>query len=572
MAGTRQAPTKLPTSFRSVNSELSALQWKLAAIVIKTGEMEELCKCKAKLLHLYGKVVRLEPHSSGNANVLRVRGEIETTLREIEKALAASIASQLAASAPDSLQQRSQESAPLGSPQGAAGPVDTPISGPGETPYLSAQESTSNGLDQRSRGQTAAGSETSRRDSLGPPYNSPIAGFNPATLPIMHPNLRQALDHLAGSLPPPQPPAFRSPLSYREAGSQRQAPPPAGNVGQGWTMGKWPLRFGGGPKDLPVDEFIFRAETLARLSALSEAALTLGLHQLLTAAASSWYWIFIRNEPNATWARTRRALMDAFQSNVSDAAIRRTIMDRLQRTGERFMEFLLSIRELEVRLVTRMSEGELLETLRRNMLPHLQDRLLFVPVNSVYELQCRIQQVEDLAQRQAEVQQVRRSIARVHEIAALPAVTPEYGIARSYPHHSSESNQVGQLPPNGVDGRHNPFADASEQMVSAEHRPQIEESTDWICAFGNRDGQNHLTICWNCDDIGHTFMDCTAPRAIFCYGCGAKNVVRPQCPKCSLRALQGNARRSVRPAGIPPQGPSQGGPALPQNENFRRPQ
>lgn len=104
--------------------------------------------------------------------------------------------------------------------------------------------------------------------------------------------------------------------------------------------------------------------------------MTLGLHQLLTGPAATWYWVFIKNEPNSTWNVTRRALALAFRSAVSDAAIWRMIMDRVQRPRERFTEFLLAIQELEVRLGNRMSEFELVETLKRNMLPHIQDRLL----------------------------------------------------------------------------------------------------------------------------------------------------------------------------------------------------
>lgn len=47
-------------------------------------------------------------------------------------------------------------------------------------------------------------------------------------------------------------------------------------------------------------------------------------------------------------------------------------------------------------------------------------------------------------------------------------------------------------------------------------------------------------VCWNCDTVGHCYQDCeVATRNVFCYGCGAKNVYRPQCPRCTL-----NSKRS----------------------------
>lgn len=33
--------------------------------------------------------------------------------------------------------------------------------------------------------------------------------------------------------------------------------------------------------------------------------------------------------------------------------------------------------------------------------------------------------------------------------------------------------------------------------------------------------------CWNCDKLGHSYIDCMEQRKIFCYGCGAKDIYRP---------------------------------------------
>ena len=49
-------------------------------------------------------------------------------------------------------------------------------------------------------------------------------------------------------------------------------------------------------------------------------------------------------------------------------------------------------------------------------------------------------------------------------------------------------------------------------------------------------------ICWNCDKPGHRFDDCVGPRKIFCFGCGAKEIFKPMCPKCNP---SGNRKRDV---------------------------
>lgn len=345
------------------------------------------------------------------------------------------------------------------------------------------------------------------------------------------------------------------------AGHSLQAPERFGNPVQGLTMSKWPLRFAGSSVDLPVDEFIFRTETLARLTNLPQAALTLGVHQLLTGAAAAWYWVFIRNSPDATWLQVRQALSFAFQSNVSDAAIRRMIMDRLQRPGERFMDFVIAVQGLEVRLAHRMGEVELLETLKRNMLPHVQDRLLFVQINSVLELQQRVRQVEELVQRQAEVQKIRGSFAKIHELSvpSFASSANEMDPAQHFGQQSYQAESYSVVPRQRTaevdtvnSSLSNPFGGLSVDSSASDSLSQPTFNQGWVDAVGHPSDRNQLTVCWNCDEMGHTFFDCSAQRKIFCYGCGAKDVVRPQCPKCSVRTLQGNFRRNARQIGLNP--------------------
>lgn len=38
--------------------------------------------------------------------------------------------------------------------------------------------------------------------------------------------------------------------------------------------------------------------------------------------------------------------------------------------------------------------------------------------------------------------------------------------------------------------------------------------------------------CWKCGDEGHMWDMCVKERQIFCYGCGLRNVYKPQCLKC----------------------------------------
>lgn len=51
--------------------------------------------------------------------------------------------------------------------------------------------------------------------------------------------------------------------------------------------------------------------------------------------------------------------------------------------------------------------------------------------------------------------------------------------------------------------------------------------------------------CWNCEKDGHTYFDCMEHRRIFCYGCGAKDIYKPNCTKCAKKT-SGNGQKDVQ--------------------------
>lgn len=574
LAGTRTIPVKIHSSFHTVTSELSAIQWKLSSIYIKNADQVELDTCRTRLLHLYGRLIRAEPRADGH------RAVIEKLKVELEKGIT-------------NLSGRGLPTVDLvdnSFTDGANGVKDLPLAldGPSTSQEVGNSAPTAH-LEMicppvRTTNQEQSPSAHSDPGSLGPPYNTPTRDANLPATQLTASGLRQGIESLIASFPhlsqPPPPrqnanrhasaPVYSAPAyapSAYAAPVHEALQPQRGQTTQTFTFDKCQLRFGGTSKDLPVDEFVFRIELLARNARLPESALTTYLHQLLVGEASSWYWLFMRNQPNANWEQIREELIAYFQYTVSDDAIRRMIMDRLQRPGERFMQFNLAVQALEVRLQVRMTERELLDTLRHNMLPQIQDRILFIQINSIRELQRCVQQVEELMQRQSEVQQIRRSMARIHEIAAFPPPQLGYHQGLMLPQTSFQQppgNSV--MPrvstPSREDYGWNPAVEPPLPVSSFYPTPQYAEPSEFLSAVGNPSDRNQHIICWNCDEMGHTFVDCIAKRIIFCYGCGAKNCVRPQCPKCSVRSVQGNVMRSARPPGFPQIAPPQAGQAL----------
>lgn len=608
LAGIRVKPFNVHSSFKTVTGESAEVHWKLASIIVNTGNISELAKCRSRLLHLQGRVLRMQNQCVGSVHVDRLLDEIHERLIKCTDMLNSQLNTDSVEIVRDVLEDNAQQQAQVlltnlltqcvtnQKEAASTSASNTSLSSPPDPKSCSElipsqpefQKSPHD--DQNIAGQVTVQSFPalpSTSSGLGQPpvdisqSNAPVAGSSSASEAPLQPDLIVCLQtltrllsrgnfpnqpnsssvasHAAASIPPS---AFALPTQpAHPAQIQRVDRPvvsPVGNPNQGWVMSKWSLRFGGSPKDLPVDEFIFRVETLARLSNLPQSALTIGLHQILTGTAASWFWVYIRNVPDSTWPQTRRAISLAFQSNVSDAAIKRLIMDRLQRPGERFTEFQLAVQELEVRLANRMSEFDLLETLRRNMLPNIQEKLLFVPILTLQDLQYCVHKVEDQAQRQLEVQPLRR-LPHLHEISAPPQVANEFGVSSRY----SQNFSVPPPPMGVADLRSTRLFN---QVPIPDH---VRSQADYFSEIGAIVDRNEYTRCWNCDELGHTFMDCSAQRIIFCYGCGEKNYVRPQCPKCSLRNFQGNGQGSIRPTANLPE---PGRRMTPRYEIHRRPQ
>lgn len=567
----RQKPARVHSTCQTVIVELMTLQWKLSAISLKSSEVGQLSKDRSKLLHLWGRISRLMPHTEGNEQAIRLSDDIKSTFIKCTGLLSTQMSKSFqdpAAAAPGSDQRESLTSRNvLQVGEGSQGAEGGAVRSQSEGPNTAAITSSGGGNHSQANGDAAGTKSASALKNNVFVDASTQSGTPPAVAQSNNilPSSLQSNEtrSMTGFLTVSSHGAFSSAPSVesigrvaipdesppRHSGNLSTSGPVAGrgdegqraNAAQGWIMGKWPLKFAGNPKDLPVDEFIFRVEALARLANLPNQALALGIHQLLSGAAADWYWIFIRNEPQASWARVRQAISFAFQNNVSDAAIRRMIMDRLQKPNERFMDYCIAIQGLEVRLVNRMNVVDLLEALRRNMLPHIQNQLLFVQIDTIFELQQRVRQIEDLEQSQLEVQQIRRSSGRIHELSVSP-----FALKANDADPNAEPSQAVPIsvrnPPNT---RHE--VGAADSACASDLR--AEQQHGFVNAIGNGADRNQYLICWNCDDLGHSYMDCTADRKIFCYGCGAKNVVRPHCAKCNGRLLQGNWRRNARPSG-----------------------
>lgn len=323
-----------------------------------------------------------------------------------------------------------------------------------------------------------------------------------------------------GSFPRNQPmlqPLMGNQNIIEQGENHRQRP----NISQAIT--RWSVKFGGHKNDLPIDEFIFRIENLAAADNVPLYNLVGGLHHLLTDGATDYYWIQRRKYPNANWEQLKMLMLSHFARQENDFELRNLIMNRKQANKEEFNEFSLTVECLAARLRRPMADEELVEILRENMSSRLQDRLLLVPTPTVEILKSTCKKFERLWSSQSERPRDTRFNNRVAEVEW-------HARGDAIDQCSGGSTQMAL--PCELD-RHRP--EPLQLSAISRDLPVVGPANEYV-------------ICWNCRDIGHTYVDCmAAERRIFCFGCGESNVIKPRCPKCN----SGNWRAGGNPNGRP---------------------
>lgn len=253
----------------------------------------------------------------------------------------------------------------------------------------------------------------------------------------------------------------------------------------------WNIKFDGSNKALSVDEFIYRITSMTKEHLNGNFDIVCGnLPVLLADKALHWYWRYHKKVAPIRWGDFCIALKYEYKDMRSNYDLREEIRNRKMRPGESFEIFYDSICSILDRLETPMVEAEIVEILVRNLRPDIRHELLYVPVYSIAHLRKLVQMRENLFS---------DDIYRRHMLGK-----------------NSSSSQ--------------PLRRNIAEVVGENKDVEIEDPMDQIDEI-NQNSHARFT-CFNCEEPGHHWEDCLQERKIFCYGCGMKNVYKPQCTKC----------------------------------------
>ena len=243
-------------------------------------------------------------------------------------------------------------------------------------------------------------------------------------------------------------------------------------------VSSWNLTFAGSNSGIPVEKFIFMVNSLVQdtlggdFSVLSEHC-----HILFTGKAKQWFWDYrLRNPERIEWQSLSYALEAHYNDHLSDIDIRKLIDSRKQNNSESFDDYYHDILRINDRLRRKLTEHELVDTLKRNVKPYLRKELFYLQIHSVSEL---------------------RNLVLRRE-----ALTLELD---GYPAQRVVRRQINEL-----------------DEPSEESNPNISEVRE-----------RKPKVCFNCKIEGHHFRQCPNKLTLFCFNCGKHGFYNFNCDNCS---------------------------------------
>ncbi|KAJ8965642.1 hypothetical protein NQ314_003992, partial [Rhamnusium bicolor] len=250
---------------------------------------------------------------------------------------------------------------------------------------------------------------------------------------------------------------------------------------------KWGIYFIGDAQDreaLSVNAFLERIEEYRVARGVSEEELIISLCDLLRGSARLWYSSV--KAKIRTWSQFVQLLKEEFLDADYDYELKMAIREHYQcRDGtERVGSYFACMLNLFNRLRNPLLEEEKLCILRRTIDPYYIHRL---------------------------------GLEEIHKVDDLLAACKKLEVARNLANQSNRlsNDLVSRLEPDLA-----PPSSSRRHSSTSNGPPRRDHNIKPVNSI----------VCWNCQELGHSFTDCGKPReAKFCFRCGKANVTKYTC-------------------------------------------
>lgn len=254
---------------------------------------------------------------------------------------------------------------------------------------------------------------------------------------------------------------------------------------------KWNLKFTGDPKGISVHNFLERVNELRVARNVSDRQLFESAIDLFSGKALLWYRS--NKQRVSDWQSLSRLLIKHYEPPDYKDRLFEEIVSRTQDPSESFVEYFSCMLSM-FRRYGPVAEDIQLRIISKNLAPF-------------YTMQ--LPNVTSLANLEDECLKLEKRKHRVDSYRPPPR-------------------------------RRNAFVEPDFAFVDVSDSTNYDSSTRPM--VNSVEHVNRLK-CYNCDQQGHSFQDCSAPRRVFCYRCGRLNVTVRRCPNCTNNSGNAPGRR-----------------------------
>lgn len=311
-----------------------------------------------------------------------------------------------------------------------------------------------------------------------------------------------------GPVPDPEPSVSRTPVI-------NVAAPVVHCATRNIPICEWQLNFNGDPKKLYP--FLERLTELAQARDVSHKDLFNSAAEFFTGDAFVWYRS-IKSTLN-DWDSLIAKLKKDFLHDDIDDDLWDQIKRRKQKKNESTVVFIAHLEALFQRLSRPPAEISKVKHIRRNILPEFINRLALIDINTVSEL-------SELCRKLEESDYMREKSKPKDEVASFEQA------GSSQNRFSNSNNRQNQN-----NNFNNNFKNSSRHFSNRsnfKNKNQSNNKNSSSAEAEKKDNKSKTSIvCWNCRLANHTYLDCRAPKKVFCFKCGEANAKMSTCPKCS---------------------------------------
>lgn len=327
---------------------------------------------------------------------------------------------------------------------------------------------------------------------------------------------------------------------------------------------KWPFSYGGSQNITELAVFLNRVKAFADTEDMEEGYLLRGVKHLLRGRALEWYTRHYM-EFNS-WNDFKQEIKAEFLPPNYSQLIKRDMYWRLQGQEEKFSNFLQDIQALFEVVEPTMTHADMYFILKNNLNSEYAAVAAASRVLSVTGLVevCKDYENAKKFGQKNRASQIPRS-ALVEPSFATPAAPrntrsnpPEYSWNRPNRQVPNRQQYVNLIDEERLDVAPIPEEVLSQQQgtghgdmfpVTGFENLSVQEqevnairgqASARLGQTGNQREEQRINIaCWQCEQPGHTFPVCPAPKTfLFCYRCGKKGFTSRNCEDCLVRLAQ----------------------------------